>query len=260
MREYGQIIIPLGPACQNKELFKDFSSKRLSKLNGKLIWWSYKSDHTSSWYAVVRKAYFPIAEYKKGHIRTKIRKGINSTEIKKASIDEIKYSGYEVYRKALLRFTEKTSIMSEDAFREMISCYEGFNDIVNFWGVYIDGKLAGYSVLYLYGKEEVNVSELRITPDANKKYASYALFHLLAEEFLNKQDYKYLNNGYRNLVHHTNIQDLLLDNFGYEKEYLTLHLKINFPYDYLILPFVPFRKLIKNPVLRGVLNLKAFST
>ena len=65
MREYGKIIIPLGPACQNKELFKDFSSKRLSKLNGKLIWWSYKSDHTSSWYAVVRKAYFPIAEYKK---------------------------------------------------------------------------------------------------------------------------------------------------------------------------------------------------
>ena len=110
-------------------------------------------------------------------------------------------------------------------------------------------------MVYTYGILEANISEIRINPKYNRFYPSYALFHELTVFYLQQQKYGYISDGYRNLMHKTSIQKLLIHKFGFKKVGLSLHLHFRQPYPILIKILLPFKHLIKKDSIAAVFNL-----
>ncbi len=255
LREYNQIIIPLGQVVQPKP-DKPIDYKSIFKtLKGKLIWWSWfsKNSNNEDWYAVIKKSHIEIDEYPSSNIRNQIRKGLKSNVIKKIPVEVVLNEGFGIYKKAIEGYSKAT--LSEGGFKKQISATIGFDDIINYWGIFNNDILIGYAVVYCYGKHEANISEIRIDRAYNKQYPSYALFHALSNEYLKLQGFGCLSDGYKNLLHATNIQSMLIKKFGFEKVVLNLELAIRFPFNLFVFVLYPFKPLIKNSSLNAVFNL-----
>jgi len=254
-REYNKIIIPLGPIIRLKPAVSIDTKLIFNKLKGKLIWWSYTNNDIaeSDWYGVVKKRHFELADYRTSNIRNQIRKGLKCCYIEKVVASEIVEKGYEVFCKATQSI--KGPSISKSDYQANILRTELFADIIDYWGIYIDNSLKGYAIIYKYEKLEANISEIRIDPSINKFYPSYSLFHLLSEFYLKNEKFEYLSDGYRNLVHETQIQELLISKFGFEKVYLILNLRIKFPINFMVNILYLFRKFIKHKGLQAIFKL-----
>lgn len=260
MRRYGAITIPLGPiTCLEKDYGK-IDSKEIESLGGYLYWYAYAQNRKSEWYGVLKYKHFEVSEYKSSNIRNQIRKGLSVFEIRRINAENLSIAGYAPYYEAQKLFVSEKKIKTAEAYISSVMDYSGFDDIIHLWGVYKGVELVGYAVIYCYDKVEANISEIRMLPEANREYASYALFHRLSEEYIKKQNFKCISDGYRSLVHETRIQELLMHKFGFEKIYLALCVKIRSPYHIFVDLLFPFRKLIKVSFLQGVFNLKLYTS
>jgi len=256
LREYGQIIVPLGPVASEEPCVEPNIKNIFSELSGKLVWWSYKNNNlpeNHDWYAVVKSDHYEIKDYPKSKVRNQIKKGLSSNSIKRISAEELYKYGYEIYSK-IIKYYGVISESKEDYLRK-ISVYSDFSNIIHLYGVFNVDKLVGYSVIFVYGNVEANISEIRILPEYNKQYASYALIHILSETYLKKEIVNYLSDGYRSLMHETNIQQFLISKFGFYKLSLYLNCKIKQPYNILFYILFPLRRFIKIPSVKSVFSL-----
>ena len=121
---------------------------------------------------------------------------------------------------------------------------EGFEDIVHHWGVLCDGRLAGFSTNYVFGTTEVAYSTLKFHPDHLRKYGSYALFHKMNEYYLGERRVAYVNDGFRSILHGSELQQFLEHNFSFEKAYTGIDAFYRQPYRMLLGATFPFRNLI----------------
>lgn len=257
LREYGSIIIPMGPVLQAAPEVKVIESEIFSNLKGKLVWWSYQKAgyEANDWYAVIKDSFIPIEAYRTANIRNQIRKGLRHCEIREIKPEDLLKDGYAIYAMAFASFN-KNCPLTDKAYANWIKSFVAFTDIVNFIGIYVDTKLIGYSLIYRYGTQEANISEIRINPVYQKFYPSYALFHWLSEKYLENEHFAYLSDGYRNLVHQTNIQDLLITKFGFKKVGLYLNLRIKSPYQVLFYGALQkLWELVPSTSIRGVIQL-----
>jgi len=135
LREYNQIIIPLGPILIDKPK-ANFSTKYIfNKLSGKLVWWSYMTDNNSSsdWYGVVKDKHIKIEEYGSSNIRNQIRKGLKNCEIKRISFKELSENGFSVYSAAIKKHGSSVN-QSMAKFKSSILLMNGFEDIIQLLG------------------------------------------------------------------------------------------------------------------------------
>ncbi len=254
-REYNQIIIPLGSVIQKKPIKPIDYNGIFKKLKGKIIWWSWfgSASENSQWYAVVKKNHTEIDEYTSSNIRNQVRKGIKSNTIKRIPVEMVLNKGFGIYKRATEDYSKVT--LSEEYYKKQISATTGFEDIINYWGIFSNGVLIGYAVVYCYGNYEANISEIRLSKIHNKLYPSYALFHTLSEEYLKNQGFEFISDGYKNLLHTTQIQTMLINKFGFEKVGLNLEMAIRFPYNLFVSILYLFKGVIKNKSLKAVFNL-----
>lgn len=255
-REYNQIIIPLGPIIRNKPQY-DIQPKRVFKsLKGKLIWWSYYDEASplANWYGVIKEHHLEITGYPSSNTRNQIRKGLKNFEIRQISAELLIKVGYSIYSSVLT--SKNQSPLSRMDYINNIKSSLGFNDVIQYWGVFKNNQLMGYAVVYCYDNHEANISEVRIKREYNKQYASYALFHILSYEYLKIRGFNYISDGYKNLLHTSNIQNLLIKKFGFKKVYLQLKIKFKKPYGVLKLfhPILRHFPYCPKPV-RAVLQL-----
>ncbi len=257
LREYNKIIIPLGPVITPSANLPVDAKKVLKKLHGFLVWWTDNQEvDTSPWYAVIKDKYLEVDEYHSSNMRNKIRKGLKNCEIRQVEASWLGEHGYSVFKNALYTFT-KNKIPGLAAFKKKIEPTFNFSDIIHYWGIFMDEKLVGYSVVYCYENHEANISEIRINPDYNTYRPSYALLHKLSEFYLKNQKFNYVNNGYRNLLHETNIQQLLLSDFGYRKLKVKLHRAYRFPFGIMVKTINPFKnRLTRFESISAVLQLE----
>ena len=121
---------------------------------------------------------------------------------------------------------------------------DGFDDIVEHWGVTCDGELAGYASNYVFGKTEAAYSTLKFDPDHLRKYSSYALFHRMNEHYLGEGRVSYVNDGFRSILHETELQEFLERNFAFEKAHVGIDAFYRQPYRAILRATFPFRNLI----------------
>jgi len=254
MREYNQIIIPLGPIInQNKDV--NINPKNVfERLNGKLLWWSYLNNqfNNAGWYGVIKDKHINIEDYATYNLRREVSKGLNTFDIKLINPNYLLENGVFIYESVEKKHGKSVDF---DAFKKQIDSYKDFEDIINIWGVFFENKLIGYSIVFLYEKTEGNISEIKIIDEYKKLFAFNALYHSLSDFYLNKQGFKCLSNGYRTLLHETSVHDFLIKKFGYKKIGLHLELTIRFPWNIFIICLYPFRSIIRKSSIVATFKL-----
>jgi hypothetical protein len=247
----------LGPALVPEPHIEIDTAAVFGHLKGKLLWWSYqKSGYDSNnWYAVIKDKHLSLDEYSTANIRNQIRKGLKNFEIKRIESELLLQQGFVIYQKAFEAFNAKAPLELA-AYQKFMAVLHEFDDIIHVIGVFHQQQLIGYALIYCYGNLEAGISEIRILPEYNKLHPSYALFHWMSEEYLIKEKFEYLSDGYRNLLHETTIQHLLIRKFGFRKQGLYLECELRKPYNYLFNRYsLPLLKLVPFNQIRAITTL-----
>lgn len=217
---YGRMVVPFGPADADYTLAPGEASRALRSFGGALLRTTngFQPDRTASeWYAVICRAFTPIESVRSSNTRSKLRRGLRNCDVRTLSCGELAGTGYEVYRRAFDRYGGADEPVAPSAFEAQVMSAEGFDDIVDHWGVFCDGRLAGYASNYVFGDTEALYSTLKFHPDLLRKYSSYVLFHKMNEYYLREGGVGYVNDGFRSILHGTDLQDFLQRNFSFER-------------------------------------------
>jgi hypothetical protein len=257
-REYQRMVIPIGPAILDYTILKDEAKFLLAKFpHALLVRWTdgFKiidrevpdsslmriiNNPEKDWYAVILTQFKDLEELS-SNTRSKIRRGLKKCTVERV-VDAkfILENGYDVFISAFKRYrrTRVPNLTRED-FKRRILILNNFEDIVHFWGVFHKDRLIAYSENYIYDNIEVSYSTIKFDPNYLNLYPSYALFYTMNKYYLKESKFKYVNDGFRNILHRTNIQKFLIEKFNFRKEYtnlyvfynpyLSIYLKITFP-------------------------------
>jgi hypothetical protein len=255
------MVVPLGPAMFDYTISEDEVRYLLSKFpKALLVRWTdgfnptndYTGTENSSeegWYAVICTEFEDLEDLSSKN-RSEIRRGLRNCEVKRVEADFIAKNGFNVFISAFERYkgVKKPSI-TEKEFRERVLKMRDFEDIVHYWGVFHNDILIAYSENYIYDNIEAAYSTIKFHPEYMKLYPSYALIYTMNKYYLQNQKFEYVNDGFRNILHQTNIQGFFIDKFRFKKAYtnlyefyepyLSIYLKVTFPIRDILKRVVP---------------------
>ena len=246
-KPYSGMVVPFGRADADYSLSDDEASRALRSLGGTVLRTTTgfrPAAAVDDWYAVICRSFSPVDSVSSSNTRSKLRRALRNCEVRRISADEVATAGYEVYRRAFDRYTGPDKPVAQSRFHAHIMATEGFDDIVEHWGVMCDSELAGYASNYVFGQTEAAYSTLKFHPDHLRKYSSYALFHRMNEHYLGEGRVSYVNDGFRSILHGTELQPFLEHNFAFEKAYVGIDAFYRQPYRAILRATFPFRGLI----------------
>lgn len=240
-------IMPLGPVVNPCKLDHAECRKLLHQLGGLWIMWNDgfgASVSGTDWYAVICRQHKPVEEVSSVNTRSKIRRGLKNCTVRMVSVQEIANNGYDTYCAALVGYGNgSTKLLTPGEFYSRVMTDEQFDDILQQWAVYIEGKMVGFAQNLVYDKVEVDYTLIKMHPEYLNRYSSYALFYQMNEYYLCQASFQYVNDGFRSISHETGIQEFLIKEFGFEKAYTDLHVHYSFPFGQLLKITRPFQAL-----------------
>ena len=228
-REYQRIVTPLGTAKFDYSITEDEAKYLLLQFpKALLIRWTdgFNSQaKCKEWYAVISEKFLDLNEIDSENTRSKIRRGLKNCTVEKVNAKFIAEKGYDVFISAFKRYkgTKPPNITRED-FKRRLLILNNFEDIVHYWGVFYGKELIAYSENYVYDNIEASYSTIKFHPDYLKLYPSYALIYIMNKYYLKDNKFEYVNDGFRNILHETNIQEYLTNKFKFEKRYTNLYI------------------------------------
>jgi hypothetical protein len=243
-RRYGTMVVPFGPAEARYSLSASESSDVMKRLGGMLVRTTggFESPTDGAgWYAVICRRFTDVGETASSNTRSKLRRALKNCTVRRLTAQELARWGHDVYVSAHDRYRGASAQMSPSTFQAHALATEGFEDIVHHWGVFCDGELAGYSSNYVLGTAEASYTTLKFHPAYLKRYTSYALFHEMNRYYLDNQGFTYVNDGFRSILHETDLQDFLERTFGFEKVYTSLDVTYRAPVGALVRATFPLR-------------------
>ena len=244
---YQHMIVPVTPPHIGHDLSSKDIKVLLYKLPGSMVRWTqgFTSEENPTWYSVICDEFLPVEEVDSKTSRRNIRAGLRRCEVRPVKAEFIAKSGHAVYLDALERYTgASVSALSEAAFSERGMYDTAFPDLVEYWGVFIDGKLSAYARNWLFGQDGVNYSEIKFSQTSLKNYATFALIYEMNRHYLVDRRVKYVNDGYCSLLHETGIQELLMTRLNFRKAGHQLHVAYRPLLGLGIRLTYPFRRLL----------------
>jgi hypothetical protein len=202
-----------------KELDVDCSkAKRWMENTGAfMVRWvkSLSNSFTPLWYNVQLKAY-SIEDYSR-NTRSKIRRGLKNFYLNKMLRDSFIALGYDVYRSVSVNDRGEKPLEYE-MFAAHISNLPSETDI---WGIFDrnSNDLDGYALVY-NDEGQAHLHSIMILPRAKRRYASYAFFYKMNEYYLANGRAGMLVLGLRNLLHQTNIEKFVSEQFFYTQMFV----------------------------------------
>jgi hypothetical protein len=248
-RLYSNMVVPFGPIAADYSISARDAARALRTLGGTVLRTTTgfrpgSEADEDDWYAVICRRFTPIEEVASSNARSKLRRAMRNCEVRRISCEDVATAGYEVYRRAFDRYRGAETPVSEPLFAAHNRAGEGFDDVLQHWGVLCDGTLAGYSTTYVFGDTEASYSSLKFDPEHLRRYTSYALFHAMNEHYLGGGRVAYVNDGFRSLKHETELQAFLERTFGFEKATVGLDAFYRQPYRALVRATFPLRSVI----------------
>jgi hypothetical protein len=244
---YAGMVVPFGPADTDYSLSPEAGARVLKTLGATVLRTTTgfaDNGAVSDWYAVICREFTPVESVASSNMRSKLRRALRNCEVRRMSCEELATAGYEVYRRAFDRYEGPESPVAHAAFAAHVRAGEAFDDVIEHWAVTCDGELAGYSTNYVFGTTEAAYSALKFHPDHLRRYASYALFHRMNEHYLTERRVGYVNDGFRSILHGTELQEFLERNFSFEKAYTGVAAFYRQPFRTVVRATFPFRNLI----------------
>lgn len=210
-------------------------------------------EETNFWYII--KDSYSESDYSK-KVRKYIDKANAKFEIRKISRDKMMDEGFDVYDKA----HEHYSV--DDGFRlnreNFLHEIQGMSEVeYDFWGC-IDREtdiLQAYCICHVHD-DMCWFKYSRANPEfLPKYYPMYGLYDARHKYYLQKEKLKYVLTSARSITEHSNIQNFLIEKFGYRKAYCRLKIYYVQWLNLLVNISYPFRRFVP---YRPIRNLLAF--
>jgi len=253
-RIYKNVIRPYGPISDNYDLSDEDSKDVLNILKKKAIILTngFSENNSGYWYATISNKFISIDDMK-SKIRNEFNKSLKNCLVVQLESKWVAQNAYEVYRDAFSRYkSNSNNIWSLSEFKKHFIIYEKYTDIVECWGVFINNNLAGFAVTNLFDNEEVTYWMIKVSPKYLQQLPVYALIYSMNYNYLEKNKYRYVNDGWRSIAHETGIQSFLEKKFGFCKQNSRLKIKYSKDLELLIKSLYFFKK----PILRTLPQLK----
>ena len=166
--------------------------------------------------------------------------------------------GYVVYKAAFLKYGSKEDMMSFADFCERI---ERTDDNYDCWGCRVKetGKVAAFLIAHKVGdycEYETSKADPNYLP---RYYPLYGLYYERDKYYLDEKGYKFVISGARSLTHHSNIQNFLIEKFGFRKAYCHIKITYKWWFGIVVKSLYPFRKFIPNAKVQAILNMEAMA-
>jgi hypothetical protein len=128
---------------------------------------------------------------------------------------------YPIYRAALESYGERPPTESEYVENmERLAAYPG----TEFWGAFYKGSMAAFAICQIVDGA-VNLGSTKSDPELKRYNPNAALFYTISQHYL-KNGLKYVSNGWRTLLHPTNINELL-ERLGFRKMFCRLNVQLS---------------------------------
>jgi len=252
VKSYNSILTPLMPAKfiislskEEAEFLLKRTKSRIIRISGGFI------EEKSQWWYIICDRFQDLEQYTSKR-RSEINRGLKNCKVELIDADFIAKFGYGVYREAFKRYRNTVrDLMSEQEFIKYALSTKSFDDILHWWGVFVDGRLVGYAHNSIVDSE-VRYAQIKLHPDYLVYYPSYALIYTMNKYYLIEKAFGYINDGIRSLFHNTEFQDFLGKKFNFRKAYSRLEIFYSPSLEILVKTLYPFRNYIPN-------NLRYFS-
>jgi hypothetical protein len=239
-RKYNGALVPLTPPHVEVDIHA--IKEKVKSENVFFARWTSDFDcnvETQFWY-VIHDNSMQIEDYSRS-TRSKIRRGLRNCKVKLVSKQEIIEFGFLSYSKAFQRYNTDLLPKNQEDFKREI---DKIDEDWHFWAIYNrDNLMIGYSQNRIF-ENYCDYSTIKFHPDYLKLYPSYALFFTMNQYYLNEKEYKYVNDGARNMLHDTNIQSFLISKFKFRKAYCKLHVQYSPLIQRVVNIIFPFRSVL----------------
>ncbi len=226
--EGNRMIFPVGPVSRSYSLPRSTARELLTQSRSALLVKYTDGFHadlaSSAWYAVICRSFVDLSEYNSKK-RSQIRRALRDCVAQQVDARYIADHGYDIYAAAAVRYAggRKSAPKSKERFRQIILQAEEFQDVIDFWAVLHGDQLAGFAQVHRFGSTEANYSSMTFDPAFFRSYASYALIYRMNEHYLRENRVEYVNDGFRSLLHRTELQSFLISKFGFERAFTHLY-------------------------------------
>lgn len=213
-----------------------------------------KEEETSFWY--VNKDSFGGMEELSAKMRNQLKKCLKQVDIRKISREDILRDGFHVYVSAAESYKVKAHIPTTKEFENRIN---NCSDIYDFWACYVKetDKMIAFAINRVFD-DYCDYQTLKAIPEYLKQYYPYyGLIYEMNRYYLEEKKLKYVTDGARSITEHSNIQPFLIEKFKFRKVYCTLHVIYRWWLKPIVYGLYPFRKYIKHPQVRALLNMEA---
>ena len=226
-REINKIIVPEGPVKFDYTISREKALYLLSKFpNAFMVRFTdgfRDTNYCEDWYAVIGDEFLEIDELSYKY-RKHVRRGLRNCTVRRIDAKFLVKNGYDVFISAFRRYKNvKIPSVTESDFRERYLITKNYDDIVQYLGVFYQDKLIGYSIENLYDKIEVSASATKLHPDFLKMNSSEAIYYKESEYYLRENRFEYINIGFKNIMHQTNVQQFYIDKLKFKKVYTNLN-------------------------------------
>jgi len=257
---YQRMAVPIAPASEGQVLTEEECRGLLSYFrDAVLVRYTdgFSADAVGSdSYSVICKKALHLSDYTSKK-RSMINKGLKHCEVRKIDTQHIVSDGYDTFASAFGRYDDsRPPTMTREEFERKASVAGQFPELVEYWGVFCEGKMVGYSENNLYGEIESAYTVIRLDPRYLKCYPAYALIYTMNQHYLNDRSFQYVNDGFRNILHATEFQQFLIDKFGFERAPTRLCIHYHPALATAVKFAYPFRKYLGrlNPRVRSLLQ------
>jgi hypothetical protein len=227
---YGRMIVPIGPAYINYAVSEDKAQQLIKKFPKALLLrytegFLSQSD-SENWYSVICDEFIDLNKAKHEN-RRQIKRGLENFEVRQVDSNFIAENGYEVYLAAFSKYQNIIKPIKESRFISIINTTKDYTDIYHFWAVLNKGKLIAYAVVALFTNEVAEISVLKLRPDYHKLYPCNALLYTITKHYLVDLSMRYIDAGFKNIYHKTNIHEYLIKRHSFKKEFLNIGIIYN---------------------------------
>lgn len=256
-----RVVRAWGPASLPYSLTCDQAQALCRQLGGHIVIHTrgFTEQPRQNWYAVICDRFQRLEDLKAKH-RSEINRGLRNSEVRQVDGNFIARTGYEVYSKAVRSYSSFYDVYETEAqYQERHRICHRFCDLVQYWAALHKGQLIGYSQNLLFDRIEVNYWTVKLHPGFLTLYPGYALFHKMNEFYLQTEHFQYVNDGWRSLLHETQIQEYLIRKFGFRKAYTPMSVFYTPVASVLARICYPWRNLVGRIDLRlgGLCRLEA---
>lgn len=226
---YNKMVVAKAPVCRDNTISADQERFLLSRFRNAILVRStdgFQSGPADSpWYAVTCRKFIDLDECS-SKLRSHIRRGLRRCVVRQVDAEYMADNGYDVYAAAYTRYKNvKGPALSRTEWERTTRADKSFPDLRDYWAVFVDNQLAGYSKTMNYGNIETAYDVSKYDPKHLGDYSAYAMQFTMNEYYLRQRQVGYVNVGFRTISHDTNIQEFRIKNFGFERTPTNLYVR-----------------------------------